>query len=73
MSCMPVSLAQNGAGLGAMWGREKALEMLEAAGFSDVQIKRLPHDFQNSYFIVTKQPVATSPALDEVREKAYVG
>ncbi len=73
LHCMPVSLAQNGAGLGAMWGQEKALEMLEAAGFSDVQIKRLPHDFQNSYFIVTKQRVATSPALDEVREKAYAG
>ena len=29
MHCMTVSLAQNGAGLGAMWGKEKAIEMLK--------------------------------------------
>ncbi len=58
MHCMPVSLAQNGAGLGAMWGRQKAREMLKAAGFGKVKVKRLPHDFQNNYFIITKQPVA---------------
>ncbi|UCD50801.1 MAG: methyltransferase domain-containing protein [Phycisphaerales bacterium] len=57
MHCMSVSLAQNGAGLGAMWGREKALELLEAAGFTSVNIKRLPHDFQNDFYIATKQPV----------------
>jgi len=72
LHCMPVSLAQNGAGLGAMWGQEKALEMLEAAGFGSVEIKRLPHDFQNSYFIATKQPAGSSPKLDEVQEKSYV-
>ena len=54
MHCMSVSLAQNGAGLGAMWGREKAGDMLRAAGFKKVIVKRLPHDFQNNYFIVTK-------------------
>ncbi len=58
MHCMSVSLAQNGAGLGAMWGREKAREMLKAAGFGKVKVRRLPHDFQNNYFIVTKQPAA---------------
>ncbi len=52
MHCMTVSLAQGGAGLGAMWGEEKAREMLGAAGFSRVEVKRLPHDFQNNYFIV---------------------
>ncbi len=51
MHCMTVSLAQNGAGLGAMWGEEKAREMLQAAGFSKIDVKKLPHDFQNSYFI----------------------
>jgi 2-polyprenyl-3-methyl-5-hydroxy-6-metoxy-1,4-benzoquinol methylase len=51
MHCMTVSLAQNGAGLGAMWGEEKAREMLQAAGFSRIDVKKLPHDFQNSYFI----------------------
>ena len=33
MHCMPVGLAEGGAGLGMMWGREKAVEMLEGAGF----------------------------------------
>ena len=30
---MTVSLAQGGAGLGAVWGEETAREMLPAAGF----------------------------------------
>lgn len=55
MHCMSVSLAQNGVGLGAMWGREKATEMLQEAGFCQIEIKRLPHDFQNNYFIVRKR------------------
>lgn len=54
MHCMTVSLAQGGMGLGAVWGEEKALEMLKAAGFSQVTIKQLAHDFQNSYYIVRK-------------------
>ncbi|WP_414620671.1 class I SAM-dependent methyltransferase [Calothrix sp. CCY 0018] len=55
MHCMSVSLAANGMGLGAMWGEEKALEMLEEAGFTSVEIKRLDHDFQNNYYIIRKQ------------------
>jgi ubiquinone/menaquinone biosynthesis C-methylase UbiE len=54
MHCMTVSLAQNGEGLGAMWGEEKAREMLRDAGFTKVDVKQLPHDFQNNYFIATK-------------------
>jgi len=54
MHCMSVSLEQNGAGLGAMWGKEKAKEMLSDAGFSDIQIKQLPHDFQNYFYIMRK-------------------
>lgn len=34
MHCMTVSLAEGGKGLGAMWGIEKAREMLTDAGFS---------------------------------------
>jgi 2-polyprenyl-3-methyl-5-hydroxy-6-metoxy-1,4-benzoquinol methylase len=59
LHCMSVSLAQNGAGLGAMWGQEKALEMLHAAGFPRVRVERLAHDFQNSYFIATKIPITS--------------
>ena len=54
MHCMTVSLSQNGAGLGAMWGEEKAREMLAEAGFAKVEVRQLPHDFVNSYFIVSK-------------------
>jgi 2-polyprenyl-3-methyl-5-hydroxy-6-metoxy-1,4-benzoquinol methylase len=54
MHCTPVSLAQGGEGLGTMWGEEKARKMLGEAGFSNVEVKQLPHDFANSYYIVTK-------------------
>ena len=54
MHCMTVSLAQGGEGLGAMWGEEKAKEMLEEAGFKEVKVEQLPHDFQNYYYIATK-------------------
>jgi 2-polyprenyl-3-methyl-5-hydroxy-6-metoxy-1,4-benzoquinol methylase len=54
MHCMTVSLAQGGEGLGTMWGEEKALEMLQEAGFAEVEVKQLPHDFQNSYYIAKK-------------------
>jgi 2-polyprenyl-3-methyl-5-hydroxy-6-metoxy-1,4-benzoquinol methylase len=54
MHCMTVSLAQDGLGLGTMWGEELALEMLEAAGFTEVVVRQLPHDFQNTYFIAKK-------------------
>jgi len=54
MHCMSVSLSQNGAGLGAMWGKEKAISMLKEAGFVNVQVKTLPHDFQNYYYCAYK-------------------
>lgn len=52
MHCMSVSLAQGGEGLGAMWGREKAKELLKKAGFEDVAIHQLEHDIQNDYYIM---------------------
>lgn len=55
MHCMTVSLAQNGEGLGAMWGKEKALDMLAKAGFDQVEVHQLDHDFMNYYFVATKQ------------------
>ena len=54
MHCMTVSLAVGGMGLGTMWGREMALKMLAEAGFRDVEVKQLDHDFQNEYFLSTK-------------------
>lgn len=52
--CMTVSLAQGGDGLGTMWGREKATELLNAAGFTQIRIEQLEHDFQNDYYIIQK-------------------
>jgi 2-polyprenyl-3-methyl-5-hydroxy-6-metoxy-1,4-benzoquinol methylase len=54
LHCMTVSLAQGGMGLGAMWGTDKALEMLNDAGFRDIDIQRLDHDIQNCYYIIKK-------------------
>ncbi|WP_088889335.1 class I SAM-dependent methyltransferase [Leptolyngbya ohadii] len=54
MHCMTVSLAYGGMGLGAMWGKEKALELLANAGFQQVEVKQLAHDFQNDYYIIRK-------------------
>jgi ubiquinone/menaquinone biosynthesis C-methylase UbiE len=54
MHCMTVSLAEGGAGLGAAWGEELATKMLKEAGFNKVEVKQLPHDIINSYYIAKK-------------------
>jgi 2-polyprenyl-3-methyl-5-hydroxy-6-metoxy-1,4-benzoquinol methylase len=54
MHCMTVSLADGGEGLGAMWGEEKALEMLREAGFTKIEVHHLAHDFQNQYYVARK-------------------
>jgi 2-polyprenyl-3-methyl-5-hydroxy-6-metoxy-1,4-benzoquinol methylase len=51
LHCMTVSLAQGGEGLGTMWGRQKALQYLQQAGFSNVEVHELEHDIQNDYFV----------------------
>jgi len=51
MHCVPVSLAQGGAGLGAMWGRETAVQMLHVAGFATVDVQQLAHDPTNLYYV----------------------
>ena len=54
MHCMPVGLVNGGAGLGMMWGREKAVEMLKQAGFQDVQVLEIPDDPFNLHFLCAK-------------------
>ena len=54
MHCMTVSLAQGGAGLGTMWGEELAVEMLAQAGFENIAIHQLEHDFQNNFYLMQK-------------------
>jgi ubiquinone/menaquinone biosynthesis C-methylase UbiE len=54
MHCMTVSLASDGAGLGAMWGKGLATRMLADAGFGDVTVRELPHDALNDYYLARK-------------------
>lgn len=51
LHCMTVSLALEGRGLGAMWGKEKAIEMIREAGFRNVEVKQLPHDPINYFYV----------------------
>ncbi len=54
MHCMTVSLAQGGDGLGAVWGRQTALGMLEDAGFGHVDVHEIETDPFNSYYVATR-------------------
>ncbi len=54
MHCMTVSLAQNGEGLGTVWGEQLALQMLADAGFADVEVKKVPGDILNNYYLAAK-------------------
>ncbi len=52
--CMTVSLALDGEGLGTMWGEQKAVELLNEAGFTDVSIERVEGDIMNAYYVCRK-------------------
>jgi SAM-dependent methyltransferase len=54
LHCMTVSLAQDGEGLGTVWGEQKARQMLAEAGFVDVEVKQVEGDILNSYYICSK-------------------
>lgn len=54
MHCMTVSLALDGDGLGTCWGEELALEMLDAAGFSHVEVKSVDEDPFNAYYVARR-------------------
>jgi 2-polyprenyl-3-methyl-5-hydroxy-6-metoxy-1,4-benzoquinol methylase len=53
--CMTVSLAYGGEGLGTMWGKQTALEMLSEAGFKNTEVKEVPEDIMNYYYISSKK------------------
>lgn len=55
--CMTVSLSQGGPGLGCMWGKERALEMLAQAGFGEVEVRRTEADLYSDYFVARVSPV----------------
>lgn len=50
MHCLPVGLVGGGAGLGMMWGRQRAEAMLVQAGFSRVCVEDIPNDPFNLHF-----------------------
>jgi hypothetical protein len=51
MHSTTVSLAQEGEGLGACWGEEKARELLAEAGFRTVIVSQVEGDPFNAYFV----------------------
>uniref|UniRef100_A0A915L9P9 Methyltransferase domain-containing protein n=1 Tax=Romanomermis culicivorax TaxID=13658 RepID=A0A915L9P9_ROMCU len=55
--CMPISLGPkgDGLGLGTMWGKEKAAEMLQEAGFVDVKFYTIGEHGLN-YHCVSRRP-----------------
>ena len=52
--CMTVSLADDGAGLGTMWGEQLASQMLHEAGFTQIEVKHVQGDIGSSYYISSK-------------------
>jgi len=54
MHCMTVSLAYRGEGLGTVWGEQLAKRKLSDSGFKSVDIRKVPGDILNSYYIARK-------------------
>ena len=50
MHCMPVGLLDGGKGLGMMWGEQRAVRMLQDAGFQQVEVLIIPSDPFNSHY-----------------------
>ncbi len=68
MHCMTVSLALDGAGLGAAWGTQLATSMLADAGFDDVRVAEVESDPINNYYLAYRsdgRPVGALDALDD--------
>ena len=59
LHCMTVSLAQDGAGLGTVWGEQTAVRMLHEAGFNNISVNHLEADFVNNYYIARR----TEPSI----------
>ena len=54
LHCMTVSLSQDGAGLGTVWGEQKAVAMLGDAGFGSIDVERVDADPFNNYYIARR-------------------
>ena len=55
MHCMTVSLAQDGEGLGTVWGEQKAIELLNEAGLPNVAVHQLEGDILHSFYFARKK------------------
>jgi 2-polyprenyl-3-methyl-5-hydroxy-6-metoxy-1,4-benzoquinol methylase len=69
MHCMTTSLAQGGMGLGAMWGEQRALQFLKAAGFTSIEIRTLEHDIQNNYYVARKTPQSSASRVNQPHDR----
>jgi SAM-dependent methyltransferase len=54
MHCVPVSIASGGPGLGLVWGEQTARQMLEDAGFGNIEVVRPPAQPVNCIFVCRK-------------------
>ncbi len=54
MHCMPVGLVDGGMGLGMMWGRQKAVELLGKAGFKSIDVIEMENDPFNVHYFCTR-------------------
>jgi SAM-dependent methyltransferase len=65
LHCLTVSLAQDGAGLGTVWGESLALRMLAETGFRDVSVHDVPDDPLDVLYVAhrpaRREPAAASP------------
>ena len=61
MHCMPLGLVDGGMGLGMMWGRQRAVELLKQAGFAAVAVDAIPEDAFNLHFLARKPQQAPQP------------
>lgn len=50
MHCLPMGLNNQGAGLGMMWGRQRAVKLLKQAGFSEVAVLEMDFDPFNLHY-----------------------
>jgi SAM-dependent methyltransferase len=61
LHCLTVSLAQDGAGLGTVWGRQLAERMLAEAGFADVSVYDVPDDPLDSLYVARRPAEPPAP------------
>lgn len=52
---MTVSLAHNGAGVGTVWGKKLARQMLADTGFTNVDVFYVPDDPTNSVYLARRE------------------